>query len=158
LRGHYYFELKKAFGNTPYVDESVDYGSGIEKVKNDQDLWPKIEADFKFAFDNLPETQDAVGRANKWAAASYLAKAYLYQKKFPEAKILFDQIIANGQTTNGKKYALVPKYADVFRASNDNNSESVFAVQAAANTGSVNNANPEFDLNWPYNTGANGPG
>lgn len=158
LRGHYYFELKKAFGNTPYVDESVDYGTGIEKVKNDADLWPKIEADFKFAFDNLPVTQDAVGRANKWAAASYLAKAYLYQKKYPEAKTLFDQIIANGQTTNGKKYALVAKYADVFRASNDNNSESVFAVQAAANTGSVNNANPEFDLNWPYNTGANGPG
>ncbi|GGH38301.1 RagB/SusD family nutrient uptake outer membrane protein [Dyadobacter endophyticus] len=158
LRGHYYFELKKTFGNTPYVDESVDYGSGIEKVKNDADLWPKIEADFKFAFDNLPVSQDAVGRANKWAAASYLAKAYLYQKKFPEAKTLFDQIIASGQTTNGKKYALVPKYADVFRASNDNNTESVFAVQAAANTGSVNNANPEFDLNWPYNTGANGPG
>lgn len=158
LRGHYYFELKKTFGNTPYVDESVDYGSGIEKVKNDADLWPKIEADFKFAFDNLPVSQDAVGRANKWAAASYLAKAYLYQKKYTEAKTLFDQIIASGQTTNGKKYALVPKYADVFRASNDNNTESVFAVQAAANTGSVNNANPEFDLNWPYNTGANGPG
>ncbi|WP_353721551.1 RagB/SusD family nutrient uptake outer membrane protein [Dyadobacter sp. 676] len=158
LRAHYYFELKKAFGNTPYVDESVDYGTGIEKVKNDADLWPKIEADFQFAFDNLPETQDAAGRANKWAAASYLAKAYLYQKKFPQAKTLFDQIIANGQTTNGKKYALVAKYADVFRASNDNNSESVFAVQAVANSGSVNNANPEFDLNWPYNTGANGPG
>lgn len=158
LRGHYYFELKRAFGNTPYVDETVDYGSGIEKVKNDADLWPKIEADFKFAYDNLPVTQDAVGRANKWAAATYLAKTYLFQKKFAEAKGLFDLIIANGQTTNGKKYGLVPKYADVFRASNDNNQESVFAVQAAANTGSVNNANPEFDLNWPYNTGANGPG
>nr|WP_295933268.1 RagB/SusD family nutrient uptake outer membrane protein [uncultured Dyadobacter sp.] len=158
LRGHYYFELKRAFGNTPYVDETVDYGSGIEKVKNDADLWPKIEADFKFAYDNLPVTQDAVGRANKWAAASYLAKTYMFEKKFAEAKALFDLIIANGQTTNGKKYGLVPKYADVFRASNDNNQESVFAVQAAANTGSVNNANPEFDLNWPYNTGANGPG
>jgi hypothetical protein len=158
LRGHYYFELKKAFGNTPYVDESVDYDLGIEKVKNDADVWPKIEADFKFAFDNLPATQNAVGRANKWAAATYLAKAYLYQKKYPEAKTLFDQVVASGQTTNGKKYALIAKYADVFRASNDNNPESVFAVQAAANTGSVNNANPEFDLNWPYNTGANGPG
>jgi len=158
LRGHYYFELKKAFGNVPYVDESVDYDLGIEKVKNDADVWPKIEADFKFAFDNLPTTQSAVGRANKWAAATYLAKAYLFQKKFPEAKTLFDQVIASGQTTNGKKYALAAKYADVFRASNDNNPESVFAVQAAANTGSVNNANPEFDLNWPYNTGANGPG
>lgn len=158
LRGHYYFELKRGFNNTPYVDETVDVGSGIETVKNDKDLWPFIEADFKFAYDNLPETQSAVGRANKWAAASYLAKAYMYQKKFAEAKALYDLIIANGQTSNGKKYGLVTKYADVFKASNDNNEESVFAIQAAANTGSVNNANPEFDLNWPYNTGPNGPG
>ncbi|WP_337042883.1 RagB/SusD family nutrient uptake outer membrane protein [Emticicia sp. 17c] len=158
LRGHYYFELNKLFKNAPYVDETLDYGSGIEKVKNDQDLWPKIEADLKYAYDNLPETQTSVGRANKWAAASLLAKAYMFQKKFNDAKALFDLIIANGQTTNGKKYALNAKYADIFRADNDNNAESVFAIQAAANTGSVNNANPEFDLNWPYNTGPNGPG
>jgi hypothetical protein len=158
LRGHYYFELKRGFNNTPYVDESVDYDKGIEKVSNTADLWPKIEADMKFAYDNLPETQDAAGRVNKWAAGAYLAKVYMYQKKFTEAKALYDLIIAGGQTTKGKKYALVPRFQDAFKASNDNNSESVFAIQAAANTGSVNNANPEFDLNWPYNTGPNGPG
>ncbi|GAA4467419.1 RagB/SusD family nutrient uptake outer membrane protein [Nibrella saemangeumensis] len=158
LRAHYYFQLKRLFNNTPYVDETLDYGTGIEKVTNQADLWPKIEADFKAAYDNLPETQGQVGRANKWAAASYLAKTYMYQKKYAEAKALFDLIIANGQTAGGKKYGLVPQYADVFKASNDNNLESVFAIQAAANTGSVNNANPEFDLNYPYNTGPNGPG
>lgn len=158
LRAHYYFELKRAFGNTPYVDESVDYGTGIEKVKNDADLWPKIEADLKFASDNLPEVANATGRANKWAASIYLAKVYLYQKKYAEAKTLFDAAIANGKTANGKKFGLVAKYADIYKASNDNNEESVFAIQNAANTGSVNNAFPDFDLNYPYNTGPNGPG
>jgi len=158
LRGLYYFDLKRIYGNTPYIDETVDYGTGIEKVKNDQDLWPKIEADAKFAYDNLAETPPAVGRANKWAAAAQLAKVYLYQKKYTEAKALFDLVIANGKTSNGKKYGLVPKFADLFKASNDNNEESVFVIQAAANTGSTNNANPEFDLNYPYNTGPNGPG
>lgn len=158
LRGHFYFSLKRNYNNTPYVDESVDVGTGIEKVKNDVDLWPKIESDFKAAYDVLPETQGAVGRANKWAAAAYLAKVYMYEKKYTEAKALFDQIIANGKTAGGKKLALVPKFADLFKASNDNNEESIFAVQAAANTGSVNNANAEMDLNWPYNTGPNGPG
>jgi len=67
-------------------------------------------------------------------------------------------VIANGKTSNGKKYDLVPKFPDVFKASNDNNEESIWAYQSAANTGSVNNANPEFDLNWPYNTGPDGPG
>lgn len=158
LRAHYYFQLKRNFNNAPYVDETVDYGTGIEKVKNDQDLWPKIEADMKFALDNLPETQAQVGRVNKWAAAAYLGKIYLYQKKYAEAKAQFDACIANGVTSNNKKYALVANYGDIFKASNDNNAESVWAYQAAANTGSVNNANPEFDLNYPYNTGPNGPG
>lgn len=158
LRSMYYFDLKRLYGNVPYIDETVDYGTGIEKVKNGTEIWPKIEADVKFAYDNLAETPPAVGRVNKWAAAAQLAKVYLYQKKYTEAKALFDLIIANGKTSNGKKYGLVPKYADIFKASNDNNEESVFAIQAAANTGSTNNANPEFDLNYPYNTGPNGPG
>ncbi|MCF0053327.1 RagB/SusD family nutrient uptake outer membrane protein [Dyadobacter chenwenxiniae] len=158
LRAHYYFELKRGFNNVPFVDETKDYGTGIESVPNTVELWPLIEADMKNAYENLPETQTAAGRANKWAAAAYLAKIYMYQKKFTEAKALYDLIIANGKTTNGKKYGLVPKFQDAFKAANDNNSESVFAIQAAANTGSVNNANPEFDLNWPYNVGPNGPG
>ncbi|MCF0039431.1 RagB/SusD family nutrient uptake outer membrane protein [Dyadobacter fanqingshengii] len=158
LRAHYYFELKRGFNNVPFVDETKDYGTGIEAVPNTVELWPLIEADMKNAYESLPETQTAAGRANKWAAAAYLAKIYMYQKKFTEAKALYDLIIANGKTTNGKKFGLVPKFQDAFKASNDNNSESVFAIQAAANTGSVNNANPEFDLNWPYNTGPNGPG
>jgi starch-binding outer membrane protein, SusD/RagB family len=170
LRAHFYFELARGFDKTPYVDENIDVPgagveSGIEKVPNDKSLWPMIEADMQFAYDNLPVKQDQVGRVNKWAAASYLAKIYMYQGKFADAKALFDLIIpatyggtGSGQTSNGKPYGLVPLYANVFRASNDNNEESVWAYQAAAGTGSVNNANPEFDLNWPYNTGADGPG
>ena len=170
LRAHFYFELARGFDKTPYVDETIDVvgagvASGIEKVPNDKSLWPMIEADMQFAYANLPETQGQVGRVNKWAAAAYLAKIYMYQGKFGDAKVLFDAIIpaayggtGAGKTSNGKTYGLVPKYADVFRASNDNNEESVWAYQAAAGTGSVNNANPEFDLNWPYNTGADGPG
>ena len=158
LRAHFYFELKRGFNNTPYVDESVDYQKGIELVGNDKDLWPMIEADMQFAIDNLPETWSEAGRVNSWAAKTYMAKILLYQHKFAEAKALFDDVIANGKTTKGAKYALLPNFSDVFKASNDNSAESVWAYQSAANTGSVNNANPEFDLNWPYNTGPDGPG
>lgn len=157
LRGHYYFELKRSFNMVPYIDESVDYGTGIELVKNDKDIWPQIEADFKYAQDNLPETSGAAGRANKWAAMAYLAKTYLYEKKYNDAKTLFDQVISSGQTANGKKYGLAANYSDVFNAAKDNSEESVFAIQAAANTGDVANSAQELDLNFPYNTGSNGP-
>lgn len=156
LRAHYYFQLKRDYGDTPYVDETVDYGSGLEEVSNNQDLYPFIEADLQYAVENLPATQSQVGRVNSWAAKSMLAKVYLYQDKFSQAKALFDDIIANGVTSNGLKYGLVAYYDDMFRGANDNHQESVWAYQAAANTGSVNNANPEFDLNFPYNGGPGG--
>lgn len=156
LRGHYYFELKRLFNNTPYLDENIDYKAGIEETSNDKDLWPMIEADLQFAFDNLPETQAQPGRANKWAAGAYLAKVKLYQQKFAEAKAIFDDVIANGVTASGDKYALLPHFGDLFRVSNDNNVETVFAIQSAAGTGSINNANPDFVLNFPYNGGPAG--
>lgn len=157
LRGHFYFDLKKVFNSVPYIDETLTDQEAI-KVPNSPDFWDKIEADFKYAYDNLPETQAQIGRVNKWAAASYLGKTYLYQKKYAEAKAIFDSVIANGQTSNGKKYGLVPHYAQIFNAENDNHEEAVFAVQSANNTGSVNNANWFDDLNYPYNTGPDGPG
>ncbi len=157
LRAHYYFELKRIFNNTPYVDEKTDEAT-IAKVGNDVDLWPKIEADMKAAYADLPATQGAAGRSNKWAAGAYLGKIYMYQKKYAEAKTVFDAVIKDGTTTNGKKYGLVDKYGQVFNAANDNNLESVFAIQTAASTGSTNNANWFDDLNYPYNTGSNGPG
>src|SRR5258706_7308711 len=156
LRALFYFELKRLFNNTPYIDETVDYAKGIELIKNDQDLWPKIEADFQFAYTNLPDAQNAPGRANKWAAGAFLAKVLLYQKKYAAAKTILDNVIANGQTANGKKYALLTKYGDLWRIANDNNAESVFAIESASGTGTVNNANPDFVLNFPYNGGPAG--
>ena len=158
LRAHFYFELARDYNRTPYVDETVDYGSGLEEVKNDKDLWPFIIADLEFAISKLPATQPQVGRVNAWAAKSYLGKVYMYTKEFTKAKALFDDVIANGVTSNGLKYDLVPYYDDMFRGKNDNHQESIWAYQSAANTGSVANANPEFDLNFPYNTGPSGPG
>ncbi|MDW7691125.1 RagB/SusD family nutrient uptake outer membrane protein [Flammeovirgaceae bacterium SG7u.111] len=152
LRGHYYFEMKKIFGDVPYVDETWD---GVTPVANDKDLWPMIEADLDFAYKNLPETMSDPGRANKWAAAAYLAKAYVYQEKWSEAKVLFDAVIADGQTANGQKYGLVENYANIFRSTNDNHEESVFAIQASANTGTVQNANAGMVLNFPH--GSSGP-
>ncbi|CAM4141262.1 RagB/SusD family nutrient uptake outer membrane protein [Cytophagaceae bacterium 50C-KIRBA] len=158
LRAHFYFELKRLFNSVPYVDETMDYGKGIEKVGNSPDIWGKIDADFKFAYDNLPETHSSAGRANKWAAGAYLGKSLLYQGKFAEAKALFTTVIASGKTTNGKKYGLVPRFQDVFNAANDNNEEAIFAIQSSMNSGSVTNANAFDVLNYPYNTGTDGPG
>ena len=87
-----------------------------------------------------------------WARCSFFRKSGRRLKRYSTTSI------ANGQTANGQKYALLDDYSQNFNAAFDNSAESVFAVQAAANTGSVNNANPDFVLNFPHNTGASGPG
>ncbi len=156
LRGHFYFDLKKHFNSIPYFDETVA-SVDIVLIPNSPDVWDKIEADFQFAYDNLPG-DNGPGRVNKWAAAAYMGKAKLYQQKFGEAKTWFDDVIANGTTSNGLKYALLDNYPQIYNAENDNHAEAVMDVESANNTGNVQNANAFDDLNYPYNTGPDGPG
>ena len=153
LRGHYHFEGKKMWNMIPYIDETTykrdDPNS--TKLPNDKDIWPNIEADFKFAADNLPATQSQKGRATKWAAMTYLAKAYMFQKKYSLAKPLLLDVLQN----SGKK--LVADYHDNYRNTTNNNIESIFEVQFSVNDGSTgNNGNAGDNLNWPYS--ANSPG
>ena len=149
LRAHYYFDLKKLFNMVPYLDET----STNLKTSNTTDIWPKIEADFKFAYDNLPGTQTDIGRANKWAAGAYLAKTYMYEKKYTEAKAVFDPVITTGTTSGGIKYDLNPVFENNFRPEFEKtNAEAVFVVEMAANTGSgsIANGNQGDMLNHPY--------
>jgi len=137
LRGHYYLELKKIWNMVPFVDENA-----VEtRLPNTEDIWPKIEDDFKFASDNLPETFPEIGRINKWAAKAYLAKVYLFQQKYSDAKSILDDIIANGKTTGGIKYGLEECFRNAFDAEHENGKESVFAVQMSVQDGAENSYN-----------------
>jgi hypothetical protein len=147
LRGHYYFDLKKLFNMVPWIDENTtDFNQ-----PNNVDIWPYIEADFSFAYDNLPETQADAGRANKWAAGAYLGKTYLFQGKYADAKSVFDKVISSGKTSLGVKYDLFDNFEDNWRPEDEAISpEAVFPVEMAANTGSFDNANYGDMLNFPY--------
>jgi hypothetical protein len=139
LRGWYHFEAKKIWNMIPYIDETISYANGNTDVPNNADIWPKIEEDFNFAIANLPDdwkSNGQVGRANKWVAKCMLAKTYLYQHRFSEAIPVWNDIIANGVTSGGIKYALIPNYHDNFNAATKNNSEAVFSVQQSINDGS----------------------
>ncbi|PRY27735.1 putative outer membrane starch-binding protein [Spirosoma oryzae] len=151
LRGHYYFELKKMFNRVPWIDETIETAAASAQP-NTEDIWARIEADFQYAYDNLPATQSDLGRVNKWAAASYLARTYMYEKKYSQAKTLYDLITTQGVTTSGLKYALTSRFHDNFDAAAENNSEAVFAIQMVANDGTntIASANQGDMLNFPY--------
>lgn len=144
LRAHFHFEAKRMFNKVPFINETTT------KYDNNADIWPMIETDFKFAYDNLPETQPLVGKANKWAAGSYLAKVMMYQKKFASAKALYDVIIPSGKTSNGKSYDLQDQYWKNFDIAFENSGEAVFSQQTQAG-GTVNaSAETSYELAYPY--------
>ncbi len=146
LRGYYHMEAIKLWDYVPYIDEN----NTEALAPNDHIPWPEVEADFDFAYKTLPESprNGQVGRATKWAAAALLGKAKLFQQDYAAAKPYFDDIINNGP------YELAPSFHDNFRTAGDNNSESIFQIQAAVNEGTDGeNGNWGDVLNFPYTGG-----
>lgn len=150
LRGLYYFHGTVIFGRLPWIDEkTTNFLQPNERV-----LWKEMEADLKFGYDNLPETFTELGRFNKWGAGVFLAKIYVFQKKWAEAKALLDVIIATGKTTKGVKYGLLPKYHDNFRIATQGtnaDSEGVLDAQYSVNdNGKGYNGGLGDNLNFPH--------
>ncbi|MCC8200072.1 MAG: RagB/SusD family nutrient uptake outer membrane protein [Tannerellaceae bacterium] len=139
LRGHYYFTLKIIYNRIPYIDETVEEASEYAYISNNEytsdQLWEKILADFKAAYDVLPDSQADVARPCKMTARAYMAKVYLYQQRWQECAAACDEVIHSG------KYRMLPHFRDVFLPENDNCEEIIFSVQASINDGSPNNYN-----------------
>lgn len=136
LRGHFHFEARKMWKNIPFVDETITVDF---KLSNQEDIWPKIVADFKYAYNHLSEVKDYKGRANKWAAACYLAKAYMFQGQYDSAKQLLDVILVSGKNAQGVAYDLNECFADNFNGAAENSKEAVFQVQYSGNDRSYGN-------------------
>ncbi len=163
LRGHSHFMLKVLFKYVPYIDENLSNEEILQtsnrEYSNDE-LWNKIGEDFEFAMNNLPESQSQVGRANKYAAAAYLAKLRLYQayeqdennqvvninqSRMQEVVNLCEMVIASGQ------YSLQADFGENFMGGYDNGPESVFAIQFSISDGTTSGRlNFENGLNYPH--------
>ncbi|MFB6279625.1 MAG: RagB/SusD family nutrient uptake outer membrane protein [Salinibacter sp.] len=152
LRAHFYFDLKRNFGQVPWVDQNTENPNQPNTGENHPNVWTKIEADLKFAKKNLPGTPSEVGRAYKWAARAYLGKVYLYQEKWQKALTELEGVIDNGTNANGTAFQLTPAYQDMFNPATENNSGTVFAVQNTGSDGSggIGNSRGGAVLNYPH--------
>ena len=159
LRGYFHFEGVKIWGtNFPYVDESIN-ATNSSTITNANNCLPHIEADLQFGIDSLAEKPADKGRLNNWTAKAFLAEVYMYEYKYAEAKVLLDDLLANGMNASGIKYGWNPNgYLNNFNPDPGakNSPETVFAVQMSVNDGSATNGNYGDVLNFP-NDGS-GPG
>jgi starch-binding outer membrane protein, SusD/RagB family len=151
IRGWQHFEAKRMWNNIPYMSDTTTVPDNTA-AGNADNVWKLIEADFQFAYDNLPADgkQSAPGRPNKWAAYAYLGKAKLYQGLYAEALPIFTKVITEGTTWDGTPYALLPYYWQNFDARYKNKSESVFAIQYAASGSQEGDGSRGYGLAFPY--------
>lgn len=122
LRALNYFYLVRGWGDIPIQDQDL-----VRRVPASE-VYAYIEADLKFAIDNLPlksaYASKDLGRATKGAAQGLLAKVYLYEKKWQQAVDMAQAVLSSNE------YSLEPNYATIWRASTENGRESIFEIQA----------------------------
>jgi starch-binding outer membrane protein, SusD/RagB family len=149
MRAFYYSVVKLIYRNIPYVDETL----GVDDIANlsnrqftNDQLWDKIAADFQFASENLPATQNEKGRPTQAAAYGYLAKTRLYQAYTQDDNYnvisinstRLQEVIDAADKVIASSYKLENNFANNFLpGSFENGQESLFAIQFSQNDGTL---------------------
>lgn len=150
IRGVTYFELVRFYGKdysdgdptsspgVPIVLKPTDTISKDDEVPRNtvQQVYDQAISDLSFAKDNLPESNFRKDNeyATTYAASAFLARIYLQQGDYANARDESSRVVESGQ------YSLVADYADAFNKSHQNTSEDIFAMQVTSQDG-VNTLN-----------------
>lgn len=166
MRGWAYFYLLRGWGdNILFEDNNKLVQNPNQPLNTEADVLKFIIRDFRKAEQLLPET-GTDHHASKYAAKAALAKALLAQSGWEEGsttdhqrneatlqevKNLCDEVINSGQ------YSLMNNYEDLFKAQNNDNSETVLAMRwADPNSGEWGAMNATYsDLAFPEVTDVN---
>lgn len=166
IRGWAYFYLLRGWGdNILFEDNNKLVQTPIQPLNTEADVLKFIIRDFRKAAELLPET-GTDHHPSKYAAKAALAKALLAQSGWEEGsttdhqrnettlkevKELCDEVINCGQ------YSLMSNYEDLFKAQNNDNSETVLAMRwASPNSGEWGAMNATYsDLAFPEVTDVN---
>jgi len=118
-----YFNLVRAFGDVPLVDQVIGPEDTEEAYTRDSsdDIYALIISDLTFAASNLPAKGEITfGRATSGAANGILAKVHLTLENYSDAETILEALV------NGTEYSLMDDYQDVFYS--EGNDEILFAI------------------------------
>lgn len=148
MRAYAYFAITRLWGDVPIIADSRDlFDNPLVYRNHATDVYTFIANDLTFARKNLPVTGDAwtKGRVTTWSAQGLLSKVYLTwaglnqsgtrdQALLDSAKLYAGNVCESG-------LSLLTDYADVFKYENNDNEESLFALQWPTNGGGWYNGN-----------------
>lgn len=148
LRAYAHWKLYNIYGSVPIIHERFQPGDDTNLPKSPAlDVLNKVIDDARLAIDMLPEAWEAqyAGRATKNSARGLLTKALIFRGNttgagadYIEALTVFNTIAAE----------LEPNFIDNFNAYTENNSESLFEIQASNATAGFNNLALYNDGAW----------
>lgn len=127
LRGLYFFNLAVLYGGVPLATTvPTDPSQGSPQATEAQ-VWEQLIDDLKQAQSALPQTYPASdkGRATWGAATALLAKAYMQNRQWSQARAELKKIVED----NDGLYELESDFTHNFRHTTENSVESVFEVQ-----------------------------
>ena len=136
IRAFAYFMLVRLWGNVPIIENNADYSEDFVIPSNPtSDVYQFIENDLLFAIDNLRSKvrgsdYSENAHVSSGSAKALLAKVYLYQQRYAEARALAEEVINSGEfKLLGGPSLPNMSFADLFLQKNNNNEESIFAWQ-----------------------------
>lgn len=143
IRAYAYYLLTEHWEEVPIIENVAELivNDNIQVPKaTTASLYQFIIRDLEFAAQYLP-TSDEGGRVTQWSAKGMLAKVHLTrgqrnqsQEDFDKAKSYAADVIENSGLS------LMQNYADLFKIENNNNQESLFALQWLAGTWGLGNS------------------
>jgi starch-binding outer membrane protein, SusD/RagB family len=145
VRAYAYFRLVRAFGDVPLrlkvPTEPAEFN--IPRTPQEQ-VWAAIEQDLTDAAAVLPASYSGadIGRVTKGAALALHAKVAMYQSRTNSSR--WTDVLSLTEEVMDLGYSLFPDYDAMFRTDNENNSESIFEIQAALIPGNPSASNSQY--------------
>ena len=158
LRATAYFYLVRIWGPVPIITNALNNVSDPQLNTNfPDDVYELIRRDYTSAIGLLDDkirgsSYATNSKVSKGSAKAMLAKVYLYNKNYPMAQKLAEEVINSGEFKllgGTSSYSITGKsFADLFTYAGNNNEESIFSLQwkGDANYGSANNCNTQFGI------------
>lgn len=141
MRGLAYWYATSAWGNVPIVEDPVATSKLSQVPPNRQeDVLQYAIRDLEYAVQWLPLTDDK-GRVTRYSALGVLSRLYItaacyargnkFSAKWPKSADEYYALAKAAAKTvvEAPNYSLMTDYEQLFRVQNNNNSESLFALQ-----------------------------
>lgn len=141
MRALAYFHLVRLWGNVPIIENSLDYVDNYQLNTNPvPDVYKFIVNDLLFAEANCKKmmrsgASSAQGHVSSGSASALLAKVYLYMDDYQNALTYANKVINSGEFKLYGAEVGGKTFNDLFHTSDNNNEESIIALQWAANGG-----------------------